>query len=110
MAEVNPIAHHITNSRVPTRLCDGKPAESHDMPTPPLRSTNGSSRISPGRIRRLSAAEPARRAPSAAGCGFCEITRTDCPEKVAGAASSEAATDDFWTDQPGQHQGLSMGT
>lgn len=32
MAEVNPIAHDITNSRVPTRLCDGKPAESHEVP------------------------------------------------------------------------------
>ena len=32
-----------------------------------------------------------------------EITRTDCPERVAGAVSSKAATDDFWADQPGQH-------
>ena len=37
MAKVNPIAHDITNSRVPTRLCDGKPAESHDMPARQLR-------------------------------------------------------------------------
>ena len=35
-------------------------------------------------VRRLAVGEPARRVPSLRECGFCDITLTDCPERVDG--------------------------
>ena len=33
-------------------------------------------------IRRIAASEPARRVPSALECGFCDLTPTDCSERI----------------------------
>ena len=46
-------------------------------------------------IKRVSFTNPARRVPSKMECGFCNITRSDCPERVAGDAMSEGETEDF---------------
>ena len=46
-------------------------------------------------IRRLASETPARRVPSAQECAFCDITKSDCPERVEGIAPGEATTDDF---------------
>jgi len=40
-------------------------------------------------IRRVGAETPARKVPSAAECGFCEITSEDCPERIAADAAAE---------------------
>ena len=45
-------------------------------------------------VRRLSAQDPPEKAPSAAECRFCDISDTDCPERVSGAAL-EGTTEDF---------------
>ena len=45
-------------------------------------------------IRRLSAPELPRKAPSALECRFCDITEADCPERV-NQALAEAVTGDF---------------
>ena len=47
-------------------------------------------------IRRIAAPDPPNRVPSVAECRFCEITATDCPERVDADHDDEAATtDDF---------------
>ena len=46
-------------------------------------------------VRRLSAAEPARRVPSARECGYCDISSVDCPERVVEDAVAEGVTEDF---------------
>ena len=46
-------------------------------------------------IRRLASETPARRVPSAQECAFCDITKSDCPERVEGIVPGEATTDDF---------------
>ena len=47
-------------------------------------------------IRRISADEPPRRAPSRQECRFCEVTVGDCPERVDEGSEPEAGeTTDF---------------
>ena len=47
-------------------------------------------------IRRLAADSPARRVPSFAECRLCDLTGSDCPERLEGEVPSETATtDDF---------------
>ena len=46
-------------------------------------------------VRRISAAEPARRVSSQRECGFCDISSVDCPERVAGGAVAEGMAEDL---------------
>lgn len=46
-------------------------------------------------IRRLSSETPARKVPNLAECGFCDITKADCPERVEGGRIEEGETTDF---------------
>jgi hypothetical protein len=46
-------------------------------------------------VQRLSAATPARRIPSPMECGFCNISKADCPERAAEDRIEEGATSDF---------------
>lgn len=44
-------------------------------------------------IRRVSAAEPARRVPSPTECSFCDIGPADCPERMAGSIQGGVTSD-----------------
>ena len=46
-------------------------------------------------IRRVAGATPARKVPSPMECGFCNITKADCPERAAGEVMQEGETSDF---------------
>lgn len=46
-------------------------------------------------IRRLGSATPARKVPNPVECGFCDITKLDCPERSADDAIQEGETEDF---------------
>ena len=47
-------------------------------------------------IRRLADETPGRRVPSTSECRWCDITKSDCPERVEGEGPGrEGATDDF---------------
>ena len=47
-------------------------------------------------IRRLAADEPARRVPNRQECRFCNISASDCPERMDEAYEPEAGdTTDF---------------
>ena len=46
-------------------------------------------------IRRVGAETPARKVPSVAECGFCDITSEDCPERIAADAVAEGPVPDF---------------
>ena len=46
-------------------------------------------------IRRLSDTAPSRRVASAMECGFCDITGTDCPERVETNQTGDGETADF---------------
>ena len=46
-------------------------------------------------IKRVSSTTPARRVPSKIECGFCNITRSDCPERAVEDVMSEGETEDF---------------
>ena len=46
-------------------------------------------------IRRVSAGTPARKVPSAMECGFCNLTKEDCPERAAGDVLEICETNDF---------------
>ena len=46
-------------------------------------------------IRRLAAAQPARRVPSRSECAFCDITPADCPERVMDDGPGHGTTRDF---------------
>ena len=46
-------------------------------------------------IRRVASAAPARKVPSPMECGFCNITKGDCPERSAGDTMQEGETSDF---------------
>ena len=46
-------------------------------------------------IRRLASKTPPGKAPSLAECGFCNITSTDCPERMAVGYLHEGNTDVF---------------
>ena len=46
-------------------------------------------------IRRLASSTPARKVPSPMECGYCNITKEDCPERAAGDVMEEGATEDF---------------
>ena len=46
-------------------------------------------------IRRVSSGIPARKVPSVLECGFCNITKSDCHERVAGNVVEVGDTIDF---------------
>ena len=46
-------------------------------------------------IRRLGSSTPARKVPSRTECGFCNITKLDCPERAAEEVLQQGATEDF---------------
>lgn len=46
-------------------------------------------------IRRVAAQAPARKVPSVMECGYCNITKADCPERAAGDVMEEGETSDF---------------
>ncbi len=46
-------------------------------------------------IRRVASVTPARKVPSPMECGFCNITKADCPERSAGDTVQEGQTSDF---------------
>jgi hypothetical protein len=46
-------------------------------------------------IKRLAAQHPARKVPSKMECGFCNITVSDCPERVDIIDSIQGETEDF---------------
>ena len=46
-------------------------------------------------IRRVSSATPARKVPSAVECGFCNLTKEDCPERAAHDVMEVGETSDF---------------
>ena len=46
-------------------------------------------------LQRISTSAPARKVPSPMECGFCNITKSDCPERAAGEERLEGETDDF---------------
>ena len=46
-------------------------------------------------IRRLAAAQPARKIPSQSECAFYDITPTDCPERVMDDGPGHGTTRDF---------------
>ena len=46
-------------------------------------------------IRRLADDTPARRVPSAEECRFCDISKSDCPDRIEGPATPEGSTTDF---------------
>lgn len=46
-------------------------------------------------IRRLGSSTPAKKIPNPVECGFCEITKIDCPERAADDIMQEGETRDF---------------
>ena len=46
-------------------------------------------------IRRLGSETSARKVPNLAECGFCDITKADCPERVEEGRIEEGETTDF---------------
>ena len=48
-----------------------------------------------GLIRRLASKTPARRVPSAQEFAFCDITKSDCPERVEEKVPGEGTAEDF---------------
>jgi hypothetical protein len=46
-------------------------------------------------IKRLSSPHPPHKVANPVECGFCEITKADCPERVAGEETQQATTADF---------------
>lgn len=46
-------------------------------------------------IRRLASPTPARKVPNPVECGFCNITKADCPERATGDVMTEGETGDF---------------
>lgn len=46
-------------------------------------------------IKRLGADTPAKKVPNPVECGFCEITKVDCPERAADDVMQEGETSDF---------------
>ena len=46
-------------------------------------------------IRRLASDAPAPRVPSVQECRFCDITASDCPQRMVGFTSQDGTTDDF---------------
>lgn len=46
-------------------------------------------------IRRLAAHTPTRRVPSVQECRFCDITATDCPDRIDTGTIVEGTTEDF---------------
>lgn len=46
-------------------------------------------------IRRVSSSLPARKVPSPLECGFCNLTKADCPEREAGDTVLGGETNDF---------------
>lgn len=48
-----------------------------------------------GLIRRLASPTCPKKVPNPVECGFCNITKADCPERAADAMTPEAETEDF---------------
>ena len=48
-----------------------------------------------GLILRLAAETPARKVPSIQECRFCDITKSDCPERVEEKVPGEGTAEDF---------------
>lgn len=46
-------------------------------------------------IRRLGSTTCPKKVPNPVECGFCDITKLDCPERMAGDSIQEAETGDF---------------
>ena len=46
-------------------------------------------------VKRIASAVPARKVPSAMECGFCNITKADCPDRTAGDVIEGGETGDF---------------
>ena len=46
-------------------------------------------------IRRVADKTPARKVPSPMECGFCNIAKSECPERVAGDVMQQSETEDF---------------
>ena len=46
-------------------------------------------------VNGLASQIPARKVPSFSECRFCEITKTDCPERIDERIAGEGTTDDF---------------
>jgi len=46
-------------------------------------------------IKRVANVTPARKVPSSMECGFCDITKADCPERAAAKSQQEGQTNDF---------------
>ena len=46
-------------------------------------------------IKRVADGMPARKVPSSMECGFCNITKADCPERVAEETIVEGRTSEF---------------
>ena len=46
-------------------------------------------------IKRVAAVTPARKVPSPMECGYCNITKADCPERAADDAMQRGETSDF---------------
>ena len=46
-------------------------------------------------IRRIASGPPARKVPSVMECGFCNITKADCPERATEGGLGEGETSDF---------------
>ena len=46
-------------------------------------------------IRRLADDTPARRVPSAEECRFCDISKSDCPDRIETGETPEGSTTDF---------------
>ena len=61
----------------------------------PLVANNSEHVINAKSLRRLGAADPARKVPSQTECGFCPITHSDCPERRVHQEDGSGETDDF---------------
>ena len=46
-------------------------------------------------IRRISRAQPLTKTPSAMECGFCQISKEECPERVEREPDEGLVTTDF---------------
>ena len=46
-------------------------------------------------IRRVADKTPARKVPSPMECGFCNIAKSECPERMAGDVMQQGETEDF---------------
>jgi RecB family exonuclease len=71
-------------------LCHGR-----EVTIPPDAVTEGFRSSLVDLVHRLSSETPAVKVPSAVECNYCEITTTECPERVEDDRSAEGETLDF---------------